>query len=207
VSHRGTLFVITAPSGAGKTSLVKALVDRVEDLSVSISHTTRPKRPAEVHEVSYYFVDAPEFQRMVEAGEFLEHAEVYGNHYGTSRGWVERTLADGQDVILEIDWQGAEATQALMPESVSIFVLPPSIEALAERLGARQQDPESVIEGRLAEATADVARYSSFDFLVLNADFDQALSDIEVIVRAERLKKCRSEKKHQQLLAELLKTE
>lgn len=207
MSHRGTLFVITAPSGAGKTSLVKALVDRVEDLSVSISHTTRPKRPAEVHELSYYFVDAAEFQRMVEAGEFLEHAEVYGNHYGTSKGWVERTLADGQDVILEIDWQGAEAAQVLMPESVSIFVLPPSIEALAERLGARQQDPESVIAGRLAEATADVARYSSFDFLVLNADFDQALNDIEAIVRAERLKKPRAQKKHQQLLAELLKTE
>lgn len=207
MSQKGTLFVITAPSGAGKTSLVRALVERVSDLSVSISHTTRPKRPAEVHEESYYFVDTPEFQRMIEAGEFLEHAEVYGNHYGTSRGWVERTLADGQDVILEIDWQGAEAAQALMPESVSLFVLPPSIEALAERLGARQQDHESVIASRLAEATADVARYSAFDFLVLNADFDQALDDIESIVRAERLRKARSEEKHHQLLAELLKTE
>ncbi len=205
MSHTGNLFVITAPSGAGKTSLVKALVEQINDLTASISHTTRPRRPAEIEGIAYHFIDTPEFEAMASDNDFLEHALVYGNHYGTSKKWVEDQLAHGQDVVLEIDWQGAVSIQELVPSGITVFILPPSIQALADRLGTRQQDTEQVIQDRLASAEADISRYVHFDYMVVNADFQSALNELRAIVTSERLRRPRAEKKNAKLLAGLLK--
>lgn len=182
----GTLFIIAAASGTGKTSLVKALVADADRLGVSVSHTTRPARPGEVDGVNYHFTSREQFLAEVAAGQFLEHAEVFGNLYGTSRTWVEQQLANDHDVILEIDWQGAQIVRALMPQALSIFILPPSLKALAERLNGRGTDSNEVIAHRLSEAIADITHYREFDYLVINDDFATALADLQAIVRAAR---------------------
>lgn len=200
----GTLYVISAPSGAGKTSLVKALVQAVPGLVVSVSHTTRPPRPGEQDGVDYHFVDAEGFLALVEDGGFLEHARVFGNYYGTSRKAVEAELAAGRDVVLEIDWQGARQVRRLMPGCQSVFVLPPSRQALEARLRARGQDSEEVIARRLQEAVTDMSHYAEFDYVVINDDFEQALGELRAIVTANRLRVGRQQARHRALLQELL---
>lgn len=185
--RRGILYTVSAPSGAGKTSLVKSLLEQCPALQVSVSHTTRPQRPGEIDKTNYHFIDRPSFEAMMSRGEFLEQAEVFGNLYGTSQKWVEQTLADGSDVILEIDWQGAQQIRRLMPDSVGIFILPPSLEALLLRLNGRGQDDSTVIEKRMAQARQEIAHYTEADYLVVNDTFDQALADLAAIVRAEPL--------------------
>lgn len=203
MSELGNLYVISAPSGAGKTSLVKTLVETVSTVSVSISHTTRPKRPAEEHGINYYFVDQPEFQRMIEHQDFLEYATVFNNLYGTSRSWVESMLKKGIDVILEIDWQGALQIQKLFPDCISIFIVPPSLKALEQRLTFRNQDNPDVIKKRLADAKETLSHITNYDYVVLNDDFEVALKDLKTIILAGRLTKKRQVKKLAPLLAEL----
>ena len=181
-SRRGRLFVIAAPSGAGKTSLVRALMERVPALRFSISYTTRARRPTEEHGRDYFFVGKDEFARMVGAGEFLEHATVFDNSYGTARRQVEQSLADGQDLILEIDWQGAQQVRRALPECVSIFILPPSRVELERRLRGRGTDAEEVIQRRLRDAASDMTHWREFDHVVVNDDFDRALGELEAIV-------------------------
>lgn len=202
--RRGNLFTVSAPSGAGKTSLVKALVESSQRVRVSVSHTTRSKRPGEVDGVNYHFVDHAEFAAMVAAQAFLEHAEVFGNCYGTSTQWVEAALSKGDDVILEIDWQGAEQIARLMPLAISIFILPPSQSALRERLTSRGQDDASVIERRMAEAVSEMSHYGLADFLVINDDFDAALADLKAILRSQQLTQSAQRSLLQPLLDELL---
>ena len=180
---RGRLFVIAAPSGAGKTSLVRALIQRMTSLRFSISYTTRPKRPSETHGHDYFFVENNEFDAMASRGEFLEHARVFDNQYGTSRAQVEAALASGQDLILEIDWQGAQQIRRAMPACVSIFILPPSRDELERRLRARGTDAEDVIQRRLRDAAADMTHWDEFDYVVVNEEFDRALEDLVAIVR------------------------
>ncbi len=184
--YAGTLYIISAPSGAGKTSLVKALVDSTSDIRVSVSHTTRQMRPGEADGVNYNFVDIPKFEQMVEANQFLEHAKVFDNYYGTSREWVDQQLKEGVDVILEIDWQGAQQVRPRMPGCVSIFILPPSRDELLKRLRGRGQDSEEIIQRRYQDAVGDMAHYSEYDYVVINDDFDDALVDLASIVRARR---------------------
>lgn len=187
MARLGTLYVVAAPSGTGKTTLVKALIDSLPAITVSISHTTRPQRPAEVEGINYYFIHEAEFQRMIEHNDFLEHANVFNYRYGTSRSWVERTLAQGIDVILEIDWQGCDQIQRLFPECISIFILPPSLTDLAKRLRDRAQDSAEVIQQRLADARETVSRIHHFNYVVMNADFDTAVNDLKAIVQSNRL--------------------
>jgi guanylate kinase len=179
------LYVISAPSGAGKTSLIRALRERHPELLLSTSHTTRAPRANEQHGREYFFIDKPGFQRMVAAGEFLEHAQVFDNHYGTSQHQLEDKLAAGADVILEIDWQGAQQVRRLLPASRSIFILPPSLAALRERLTGRQTDSPEVIARRLADAVADMEHYREFDYVVINDDFSGALADLEKILSGQ----------------------
>ena len=181
---RGTLFVLAAPSGAGKTSLVKALLERMPRLQMSVSHTTRPRRPTEEHGREYYFVGVPEFTRMVDDGQFLEHARVFDNLYGTARAPVESRLAAGGDIVLEIDWQGARQVRAAMPDCVTIFILPPSRETLEKRLRSRATDSPEVISRRLRDAVSDMSHWREFDYVVVNDDFDKAVADLMAIVAA-----------------------
>lgn len=183
----GTLYVISAPSGAGKTSLVKALLEGMSGIEVSVSHTTRAMRPGEVDGKDYHFVDAEHFLAMVVEEDFLEHAQVFDNYYGTSQQAVQSLLRSGQDVILEIDWQGAQQVRALFPDCRSVFILPPSKAALRERLTGRGQDSEEIIERRLRDAEDDISHYDEFDFVVVNDDFDQALQELRAIITAQRL--------------------
>ncbi len=206
---QGSLYLISAPSGAGKTSLVNALLAQPVSsigagLCVSVSHTTRAMRPGEQDGVDYHFVDRATFQAMIAAGDFLEHAEVYGNYYGTSRRWVEQRLAQGWDVILEIDWQGAEQVQRLMPASIGIFVLPPSRDTLEERLTRRGQDKPEVIADRMAKAVSEMSHYGQADYLVINDDFATALADLQAIFRSNQLKKDVQQARNAGLLASLL---
>jgi guanylate kinase len=180
--RRGRLFVIAAPSGAGKTSLVKALLARKPELHVSISHTTRQKRPTEEHGREYYFVSAPEFQQLVERGEFLEHARVFDNFYGTARPPVEAQLAQGNNVVLEIDWQGAQQVRKALPECSTIFILPPSRRSLEERLRNRATDSDEVIARRLRDAVGDMSHWREFDYVVVNDDFERAVADLVRII-------------------------
>lgn len=182
----GTLYIISAPSGAGKTSLVKALIDSTADIQVSVSHTTRPPREGEVDGVNYNFVDRSVFEKKIEEGVFLEHAEVFGNYYGTSREWVDEKLREGVDVILEIDWQGAQQVRARMPGCVGIFILPPSRQELEKRLRGRGQDADDVIERRLGEAVLEMSHYSEYRFVIVNDDFDTALADLRSVILARR---------------------
>lgn len=207
---QGCLYLISAPSGAGKTSLVKALLsapdqcDGKTGLCVSISYTTRPMRRGEVNGDNYHFVDETEFNRMQLNGDFLEHAEVFGNYYGTSRNWVNDRLAQGWDVILEIDWQGAAQIQRLVPGAISIFILPPSRNALQERLTTRGQDHAEVIAARMAKAVNEMSHYEQADYLVINDKFDQALADLQAILRSTQLRLVVQKQRNQALLDELL---
>ncbi len=201
---KGTLFIVSAPSGAGKTTLLAKLLEQTETLCLSISHTTRPIRPGELDGVNYHFTDRTRFIRMVEQGRFLEHAEVFGNFYGTSADWVTTTLRSGKDVILEIDWQGAQQIRRLVPETISIFILPPSLPVLAERLRGRGQDGEDVIARRLAGARDEISHYGEYDYLVVNDDFDRALADMAAIFRAERQRTERQMTGRVDLLSDLL---
>ncbi|WP_025733341.1 guanylate kinase [Carnimonas nigrificans] len=201
---RGTLFIVSAPSGAGKTSLIKALLERVKGIGVSISHTTRAMRPGEQQGVNYYFVTHDEFHAMVSEGAFFEHAQVFDNLYGTSRAEVERRLAQGEDVILEIDWQGAQQVRALEPAARSIFILPPSRTALAERLNHRGQDSDEIIAGRMREAVSEMSHHDEYDYLIVNTVFDEALEQLEAIISAERNVLARARARHQETLAALL---
>ncbi|MDA0278915.1 MAG: guanylate kinase [Proteobacteria bacterium] len=184
---RGTLFIVTAPSGAGKTSLVKALIEREQQLRVSVSHTTRAKRPGEEDGVNYHFVDEAAFMDMLRTGSFFESAQVYSNHYGTSQLWVNEQLEAGLDVILEIDWQGAAQVRNLDPKACSIFILPPSLETLKIRLLNRAQDDTETIEKRMSEAVAEISHVAEANFVVINDDFDTALEDLCAIIRSCRL--------------------
>ncbi|RMG30617.1 MAG: guanylate kinase [Gammaproteobacteria bacterium] len=200
----GNLFIVSAPSGAGKTSLVRALMARDPDIAFSVSHTTRAPRPGEEDGRDYHFVDVATFERMVEAGAFLEHARVFGNYYGTARAEVERLLVAGKDVFLDIDWQGARQVRAAWPEAVSVFVLPPSRAVLEERLRGRGTDSDAVIARRMAEAVAEAGHYREYDYLVVNDVFDTALEDLAAIVRAVRLREPRQARRHAALLRDLL---
>ena len=185
---RGTLYIVSAPSGAGKTSLVAALLQELEGVVLSVSHTTRKPRPGEVDGQHYHFVSAERFLDMIEAGDLLEHAKVFDNFYGTSRAAVEAQMDAGQDVILEIDWQGARQVRMAIPEAQSIFILPPSRTELERRLRGRGQDDESVIQRRLRDAESDSSHYDEYGYTVVNSDFGQAVRDLASIFRANRLR-------------------
>lgn len=180
--NRGRLFVLAAPSGAGKTSLVNALIESEPALRFSVSHTTRPPRRGEENGVNYHFVGTDEFREMVAQGQFLEHAEVFDNLYGTSRVAVNQLLEQGLDVLLEIDWQGAEQVRRAMPDSLSIFILPPSREELERRLRSRATDSEAVIQRRLRDSTSDMRHWAEFDYVIINDDFDKALGEIREVL-------------------------
>lgn len=199
----GTLFIVAAPSGAGKTSLVAALLQRDPLVRLSVSYTTRPPRPGEENGRDYHFVDRAAFQAMLERGEFLESAEVYGNFYGTGHDWVRSRLAEGDDVLLEIDCQGAAQVRRLVPEAVGIFILPPSLDALRERLQGRGKDDAGVIARRLAAARDEMRRVGEFDYVIINNEFDIALRDLEAVVRAERLRLARQLRRHRALVESL----
>lgn len=194
-TQRGKLFVIAAPSGAGKTSLVRALMRRQPGLRFSISYTTRKQRPAEQHGRDYFFVDKAEFQRMIAAGEFLEHAQVFDNFYGTSKAQVESLLSGGDSVLLEIDWQGARQIRSALPECQSIFILPPSRAELERRLRDRATDSEEVIARRLRDSIADMSHWNEFDYVAINDNFERATQQLEAIVtdRGEALRSARPE--------------
>jgi guanylate kinase len=200
----GSLFIVAAPSGAGKTSLVKALVNSMAGVCLSISHTTRAPRPGEREGIDYYFVDAATFEAMVWAEAFLEHAWVFDHRYGTARESVVKLLAQGLDVILEIDWQGRRQVQARFPECASIFILPPSREVLEQRLYSRGQDDEAIIARRMQAAWAEISHYNEFDYLIVNDDFAHALEDLRAIVQSRRLSRLRQEVQLASLLGELL---
>ena len=197
----GCLYVIVAPSGAGKSSLVNALLEREPDIGLSISYTTRKPRPGEESGREYFFVSRKEFDAMVNRGEFLEHAEVYGNLYGTSRIWIEKTRAKGSDVLLEIDWQGARAVKKLFRDMTYIYILPPSIEVLRERLVKRGKDAKEVIERRLAAAREDLKHVHEADYVIINEDFSVALTDLQSVVRALRVTAARQLKLHAKLIS------
>ena len=184
----GNLFVVAAPSGAGKSSLVKALLELDARLAVSVSHTTRAPRGQEQHGREYWFIAADEFRRMVDAGDFFEWAEVHGNLYGTSRKAIEQRLAAGEDMVLEIDWQGALQIKQLFPHAVLIFILPPSWDELSQRLQRRGEDPPAVITQRMANARQEVAQARHFDFVIINALFETALFDLKTVVHSQRLR-------------------
>ncbi len=204
MTSRGTLYTVSAPSGAGKTSLVKALVESTAGIQVSISHTTRSMRPGEQDGVNYHFVSRDVFLSMLETAEFLEHAQVFNNFYGTSKGWVDATLRNGVDVILEIDWQGAQQVRRLIPEAVAVFILPPSRETLHSRLTGRGQDSAEVIATRMAEAKNEIAHYVESDYLIVNEDFATALAEFKAIILAQRLRLERQAERHASLLSSLL---
>ena len=187
----GALFIVSSPSGGGKTSLVKALLEAEPEVRLSVSYTTRPARPGEAGGRDYHFVTLPAFERMLEAGEFLESAVIYGNRYGTSQKWIERERAEGRDVLLEIDWQGAQQVRRLIRQVVSIFILPPSPEVLESRLRGRGQDSEEVVARRLASAREEISHVSEYEYVIINDDFNRAVLDLRSIVRAERLKLAR----------------
>lgn len=199
----GNLYVVAAPSGTGKTTLVHALIESIPGITVSISHTTRPRRPAEQHGINYYFVDDAEFKRMIDNGEFLEYATVFNNLYGTSRKWVEETLARGIDVILEIDWQGAGQIHRKFPDSTSIFILPPSRQALADRLLHRNQDKPEIIRQRLTDVREATSHVHDFDYVVMNDEFSHALHDLKIIVESGRLLQKRQTRIFSKLLEDL----
>lgn len=208
MSHKGVqaignLYVIAAPSGTGKTTLVQALVNSIDDITVSISHTTREKRPGEIEGTNYYFVSKEEFSRMVDHNDFLEHAVIFDNFYGTSKSWVEKTLAQGKDVILEIDWQGRRQIKQLFPHSISIFILPPSPETLRIRLEHRNQDKPEVITERLSDARTSATHMHEFDYIVINDEFSQALQDIAGIIKTGRLLESRQTIKYADLIKKL----
>lgn len=202
----GKLFIVTAPSGAGKTTLVRALVESDPSLRVSVSHTTRPKRSKEEDGVNYHFVEKAQFLDMLHAGDFLESAEVYGHHYGTSHSWVVEQLEQQQNVILEIDWQGATQVRNLIPEACYIFILPPSLESLTDRLEQRAQDDADTIERRMAQARSVIEHVAEADFVIINDDFDVALEDVRAVIRAQRLTTAHQQRNLAELLTKLTRS-
>lgn len=198
----GDLFVVVAPSGAGKTSLVNAILGAERGICLSVSHTTRPPREGEVEGRDYHFVSREAFEAMIAAGDFLEHANVYGNYYGTSRRWIERELAGDHDVLLEIDWQGAAQVRGLFPRMVGIFILPPSLEELRRRLTARGKDSPEVIERRMASAREEISHVLEFEYIIVNESFDDAAADLQAVVRAARLSRDRRRERLDRLLDE-----
>lgn len=203
MAQTGNLYVIAAPSGTGKTSLVKTLVEQMDNLNVSISHTTRAIRPGEENGVNYFFVDKSQFEEMIRNNEFLEHAKVFDHNYGTSRRWVEDMRHQGVDVILEIDWQGHQQIKKLYPDSISIFILPPSLDDLRDRLVKRNQDGEDIIAKRLADVRETVTHVDEFDYLVLNDNFEHAVHDLVTIIEAGRLLETAQRRKYAALIERL----
>ena len=200
----GLLFVVSAASGTGKTSLVKALLERVNNLHVSVSHTTRGQRPGELDGVHYHFTQKQDFIDLVQQGGFIEYAEVFGNYYGTAQATVKEQLAKGHDVLLEIDWQGAQQVRKLVPESKQIFILPPSQFDLRQRLSNRGTDAVDVIEHRLSCAVEDMQQYVNFDYVIINDDFNKALHDLEAVIIANRLVLSQQANRHQELIQKLI---
>ncbi len=207
----GNLFILAAPSGAGKSSLIKALLEKHKDtnlhnnaMQASVSHTTRAPRPGEVDGVHYHFVSKAEFEQLISEDAFFEYAEVFGNYYGTSRPVIEKTLQQGIDVFLDIDWQGARQVKAQIPDTATIFVAPPSREELERRLRSRGQDSDEVIAGRMQQAVAEISHYHEFDYIVVNDDFDAALNELDAIVTSRRLRKEKQVIRHGALFANLL---
>lgn len=199
----GNLYIVSAPSGAGKTSLVAALLEADRGIRKSVSYTTRQPRPGEINGSHYHFVTTADFERMAQAGDFLESALVHDNLYGTSRKWVQEQMAADIDIVLEIDWQGAAQVRKLMPAAITIFILPPSFEALMQRLNTRGQDPADVIARRLANAREEIAHVTDFDYVIINADFRTAASELQDVVRAERLRTPRQLDRHTALINRL----
>lgn len=206
MTSRGNLYVISAPSGAGKTSLVNALLQKMPDIRVAVSHTTRSQRASEEDGVNYYFVSEEKFKQLVSDNAFIEYAQVFGNDYGTSRAEIEKHLSAGMHIILEIDWQGAAQIRRKLPECISIFILPPSLASLRTRLQDRAMDDQSTIDSRMNAAIDEISHYSEFDYLVVNDDFSEALSDLSNIVeyQPEHLSRDSQAGKLRELLAELL---
>ena len=202
-SDPATMFIVSAPSGAGKTSLVRRAVAELDGLAVSVSHTTRERRPGESDARDYHFVERETFERMIDEDRFLEYAEVFGNYYGTSVDAVRQCLEAGQEVILEIDWQGAEQVRQKLDEVVSIFVLPPSRATLIERLRGRGQDSEEVIATRTAKAVLEMQQYHRADFLIVNDEFEQALTELKAVIIARRVSKARQARRHAGLITSL----
>lgn len=202
----GQLFIVAAPSGGGKTSLVNQLMMSLPQIELSISHTTRPARPKEKNGKDYFFVDKAEFEDMVKHHAFLEHAKVFDNYYGTSKQQIDERLNQGIDIVLDIDWQGAQQIRQIMPNAISIFLLPPSLETLRERLQNRQQDNQEVIEKRMQQARAELRHFDEFDYLIVNKEFELALQQLKSIVIAERLKKGIQMQRELKLLSFLLAT-
>ena len=201
---KGTLYIISAPSGAGKTTLVQELLRRHAVVAVSVSHTTRKKRDVEQDGVNYHFIEKEVFEEMVRNGEFLEHANVFGNYYGTSRQHIQEQLLLDKDVILEIDWQGARQIRNLESDCKTIFVLPPSIEALRHRLESRDEDSDDIITLRMKEAVSEMSHYAEFDYIVINDEFETAVTNLSAIFVSNRLLKEGQQQRHTQLLASLL---
>lgn len=200
----GHLYIVAAPSGAGKTTLVRLLLERDAGIRLSVSYTTRAPRIGEVDGQHYNFVDLPTFRAMVDAGQFLEWAEVHGNCYGTSKPWIEAEMAAGRDVLLEIDWQGAQQVRALFPEAIGVFILPPSLDELARRLGTRGTDSAETIALRLAAARTEMRHACEFDYVIINRDLADALADLLSVVRASRLDWASQNERHSGLFASLL---
>ncbi|HEX9803974.1 MAG TPA: guanylate kinase [Gammaproteobacteria bacterium] len=196
----GNLFIVCAPSGAGKTSLVNALLERDPDIELSVSYTTRAPRAGELDGREYHFVSREQFLAMAQRGEFLESAEVHGNFYGTSQAWIDARRREGHDILLEIDWQGAQQVRRLIPEAVGVFILPPSLEVLRRRLTARGQDSDEVIEQRLANAREEIGHVEEFDYAIINQTFEVAVVDLVSIVRAQRLKITAQLTRHRELI-------
>jgi guanylate kinase len=200
---KGNLFVVTAPSGAGKTTLVAALLAADANVQLSISYTTRDPRAGEVNGKDYHFVERAEFERMINAGELLEHAEVYGNYYGTSQVWINQVIQNGRDILLEIDWQGAQQVRRLFPDAIGLFVLPPSLETLESRLRNRGKDSEEVIAKRMAVARTECSHVDEFDYVIVNEHIDDAVRDIVAVVRAQRLTLAGQSQRHTALISSL----
>ncbi len=201
----GNLFIISAPSGAGKTTLVGALLRSKTQIALSISYTTRAPRPGETDGKEYHFVSREQFLRMTEQGDFLESAEVYGNLYGTSQSWIEKQLASGRDILLEIDWQGAAQVRKLMPQAISIFVLPPSLAALETRLKGRGQDSAEIIARRLRAAQEDISHVAEFDYVIINDKLDEALQQLDAVITALGLRRSCQLSRHAALINQLQK--
>jgi guanylate kinase len=200
----GNLYVVAAPSGAGKTTLVRLLLESELDVQLSVSYTTRDPRPGETDGREYHFVDTAEFRAMIDRHEFLEWAEVHGNFYGTSKTWIADQLAGGRDVLLEIDWQGAQQVRTMFPEAIGVFILPPSMEELTRRLTGRGTDSAAVISRRLAAAQAEMRHVAEFDYVIINDQLEQALDDLRAVVRASRLSLAAQRARHAALFARLI---
>lgn len=200
---KGNLYIVAAPSGAGKTTLVGALLKAEPNVQLSVSYTTRLPRDGEVNGVNYHFVDRATFESMILEGDFLEHANVFGNYYGTSQSWINEAINDGRDILLEIDWQGAQQVRRIFPQAIGIFVLPPSLETLEARLRGRGTDSEEVIARRLAAAREEISHVDEFDYIVVNEVLDVAIQEIVSIVRSERLRLAPQSTRYQKLIASL----